>query len=367
MAKIRRKKSNNPAVLLAQKQKRRERWRETMSFLFKNTAIATQQYMEFEMENFKEFQSFLTGHERCLRDLAVIANRIKYAELPAKPAPTTLKEFNAMKPKKLTKKQKIKEAKLPSFKPLPKPNLENVLSAPRTTESIEKYLDIIDRLSSLSKMAFDFNNSIEKFPETCLQEQSSDQNGNENIVSSSTVSDISNSGERLISYWRGLTTNKTFPVMECGSVNFHMPIVLSQEQENLLMTEKWKHLARTVLGLAQKFIQYASKKTGIIINSNQHELEMKIGLSADQLEVMDELTKVILITPVTKKQLSEAEILLQKMSNIGVKISSDVTTSNLPGCSDELTLHLPDEPPKITTAKKKRIKKKNYSITKKSK
>ena len=55
-------------------------------------------------------------------------------------------------------------------------------------------------------------------------------------------------------------------MFEQGSVDWAVPALLTMDQENEMIKEKWRHLARTVLRLAQNFVQYATQKTGIIIN-----------------------------------------------------------------------------------------------------
>ena len=259
---VKRKKTGASTSVLA-KQRRQKRWRDTIVFLHRNTAIATEKYMNFEKFHWEKFKTTLSGHESSLKDLALIINRAKIEALPPKPAPKTLKEFKDQQPKKLTKKQKKLEAKNgPSLKPLPKPTLETALIENEDTVNIEKYLDIINRLYTISNIANDFNKQLVKFSDECQPVQ----NGIDGISANSTVGDLANNGEKMIAYWRGLSGNRTFKVFEQGSVDWSLPALLTIEEENELVKEKWKHLARTVLRLAQNFVQYATQKTGIIIN-----------------------------------------------------------------------------------------------------
>lgn len=381
------KKSKNPMIALLNKQRRQHVWRESLIFLFKNTSICTENYMNFERKYWEDFKNSITGHEESLRHLALISNRIKYENLPAKPAPSTLKEFKANQPKKLTKKAKLKEAKNPSLKPLPKVTLETAFVQNTETVAIDKYLDIIDRLNTLSKMAADFNKTIDKYPEELggsdpnfigsmqgMGAAGLDQPGSG--MYASTASDLENNGEQMIAYWQGLSGAKQFKAIECGSVGFNMPALLPTNAENEYLKEKWRHLARTILRLAQNFVTYATRKTGIVINDSDRSIaHMRNGLSIEQVEIMDKLTKSILITPVTPQSVETTSNLLSgfNLSAIGrnqnkvqeeeaKKQKEKEELEQIPGRSDQLTLHLPDEPPKVLSGKKKKGKGKKYSV-----
>ena len=182
------------------------------------------------------------------------------------------------------------------------------------------------------------------------------------------------------------------------------------------MKEKWRHLARTVLRLAQNYISYATKKTGIIINDNITSVtSLKSALSVEQLYILDQLTKVLLVAPITHESVSQADELLgglhiggggnvvanssrnnlslptsqsnrpkigtgfnilssvgkigqnkQKEAEEAEKLEKErARIEAIPGRSDKFTLHLPDEPPKVAVLKKKKGGKKKYSIQKK--
>ena len=409
--------AKSPLAGLMAKQRRQTTWRESLIFLFKNTSICTENYINFEKKHFQAFKQSLTGRENTLKDIALISNRIKFQEIPAKPAPSTLKEFKDNQPKKLTKKGRIKEMKNPSLKPLPKVTIETVFDQNEKTEAIDRYLDVIDRLKTLSKMAADFNKSIDKFPEELrgtglgsvpnglnIDGTTSTTPADYGLTQASTASDLENNGEKMIAYWHGLSGAKTFKVAECGSVGFSMPALLSLEEENEILKNKWAHLARTILRLAQNFVTYASRKTGIIINDSVMSVHnMRMGLSDKQIEIMDKLTKSILVTPVTEQSIQSTEHLLgdvNQSSGIGgigglasldiskigqpklpkkkspeqiaaenaaeiAKLKEEAEIRLIPGRSDENTLHLPDEPPKVGVAKKKKKGSKKYSISKK--
>jgi len=361
---VKRKKSNAPPSVLA-KNRRQLKWRDTMTFLYKNTTIATQQYMDFEKNHLEKFKEILSGHETSLKDLALIVNRSKISSLAPKPAPQTLKEFNDQKPKKLTKKGRILEKKNgPGLKPLPKPTLETALMENEETVSLEKYLDIMNRLFTISSIANDFNKQLGKFPDECQEKMVSDE-GLPGIGGTSTVGDLSNNGDKLIAYWRGLTGNRSFKVFEQGSVDWAVPGLLTMNEENEMIKEKWRHLARTVLRLAQNFVQYATQKTGIIINDSEQSINgMRIGLTHEQIELMDRLTEVLLISPVSNENVGEAHDLLAQFS---MKHSKKPEKEEIPGRSDKCTLFLPDEAPPVGVKKKKKggkKKSKSYSPSK---
>jgi len=377
---VKRKRAGAGTGVLA-KQRRQMKWRNCLTFLHRNTSICTQRYMQFEAEYWNDFKNSLSGHETCIRDIALIVNRAKYNALPPKPVPMTLNEWKKQQPKKLTKKQRIKEAKTPSMKPLPKPTLETVFEKNEQTVPLEQYLDIIERLSALSKIAADFNKQIDKFPDDCQgngdapTEQLPGILGQDGMAGSATVTDLINNGDKMCAYWKGLSGAKTFKILDCGSVDFAIPALLTQEQEADILKEKWKHLARTILRLAQTFIQYATKKTGIIINDSENATQfMKQGLTSTQVDILDRLSKTILITPVTEKTLNQTENLLSafSLSNIGKPKASALNNIGqppapkeepLPGQSDAGTLILPDDPPKVGGVKKKKKGgKKKYSI-----
>ena len=267
--KLKRKKISSAATSVLAKQRRQKRWRDTITFLHRNTTIATEQYMKFEKNHWNHFKNTLQGNEASLKDLALIVNRSKLNALPPKPAPKNLKEFKDQQPKKLTKKQRILEKKNgPGLKPLPKPTLETVFLENEEIISLEKYLDIMNRLFTISNIASDFNKQLIKFPEECenIPENANLETDVINLGGSATVGDIMNNGDKLIAYWRGLTGNRTFKIFDQGSVDWNLPALLTIEQECEMVKEKWRHLARTVLRLAQNFVQYATQKTGIIIN-----------------------------------------------------------------------------------------------------
>lgn len=101
---------------------------------------------------------------------------------------------------------------------------------------------------------------------------------------------------------------------------------------------------------------------------------MKQGLTSTQVDILDRLSKTILITPVTEKTLNQTESLLSAFSlaNIGKPKPSALNNIGqpaapkeepLPGQSDAGTLILPDDPPKVGGLKKKKKGgKKKYSI-----
>jgi len=118
------------------------------------------------------------------------------------------------------------------------------------TVPLEKYLDIIERLSALSKIAADFNKQIDKFPDDCQgasgdapTEQLPGILGQDGMAGSATVTDLLNNGDKMCAYWKGLSGAKTFKILDCGSVDFAIPALLTQEQEADILKEKWKHLA----------------------------------------------------------------------------------------------------------------------------
>merc|ERR1711879_993836 len=166
-----RKKASTGVTGVLAKQRRQKRWKDTIIFLYRNTTIATERYMSFERDYWSDFRATISGRENTLRDLAVLVNRAKIAELPQKKAPMSLAEFKAQQPKKLTKKQKIKEQKTPSIKPLPKPTLETAFVKNEESVPLEQYLDIMNRLFTISNIANDFNKQLVKFPDECLPEQ----------------------------------------------------------------------------------------------------------------------------------------------------------------------------------------------------
>merc|ERR1719483_1984851 len=91
---------------------------------------------------------------------------------------------------------------------------------------------------------------------------------------------------------------------------------------------------------------------------------MRIGLTHEQIELMDRLTEVLLISPVSNENVGEAHDLLAQFS---MKHNKKPEREEIPGRSDKCTLFLPDEAPPVGVKKKKKggkKKSKSYSPSK---
>ena len=93
---------------------------------------------------------------------------------------------------------------------------------------------------------------------------------------------------------------------------------------------------------------------------------MRIGLTPEQIDLMDKLTEVLLISPVNNESVNEAQDLLAKFNMKHNSSSGKTDPSDIPGRSDKCTLYLPDEAPSVGLKKKRKgkAKSKSYSPSK---